>query len=307
MGSSSETKSRRGPAAWLAEARTLFVQTVTEWLTDRGPERGAALSFYVILSLGPLLALLVGVLELLVSEGTVRPAVIETITALAGAQAASTAATVLERVESPNLLSPASILTLATLLFAATAAFANVRDALNAIWGVRPETESVKGRIVGFLRTRLRGFLMIGVTGVMVTVSFVVTSLATIFYDLLEASLPLELPVIRVLDAATSITLLGLMFGVVFRTLPGVRVEWSSIFVGAFATAAVFVLGKMLIMPFLSAPSWTSYYGPGTFVVVFLAWVYVSAQIFFLGAEFTQIWSRRRGGVLDPSPAGEEH
>jgi membrane protein len=306
MKSSSEIESPRGPAAWLAEARTLFVQTVTEWLTDRGPERGAALSFYVILSLGPLLALLVGLLELLVSEGTVRPAVIDTVTALAGTQAASTAATILEQVESPNLLSPASILTLATLLFAATAAFANVRDALNAIWGAQPEAESVKERIIGFLRTRWRGFLMIGITGVIVTVSFLVTSLATIFYELLEASLPLDLPVIRILDAATSLILLGLAFGIVFRTLPGVRVEWSSIFVGAFATAAVFVLGKMLVTPFLSAPSWTSYYGPGTSIVVFLAWVYFSAQIFFLGAEFTQVWSRRKGGVLDPSPAGEE-
>lgn len=306
MGSSSETQSRWRPAAWFKEVRTLLVQTVTEWLADRGPERGAALSFYVILSLGPLLALLVGLLELLVSEGTVRSGVIETVTTLAGAQAANTTATVLERVESPDLLSPASILTLATLVFAATAAFANVRDALNAIWGVKLQAESVKEQIFGFLRTRWRGFIMIGVTGVMVTVSFLVTSVATVFYDFLDSSIPLDLPVIRVLDAATSIILLGLVFGVVFRTLPGVRVEWSSIFVGAFATAAVFVLGKMLVTPFLSAPSWTSYYGPGTSIVVFLAWVYVSAQIFFLGAEFTQVWSRRRGGALDLSPDHEE-
>lgn len=306
MGSSSETQSRRSLSGWLAVARTLFVQTVTEWLTDRGPERGAALSFYVILSLGPLLALLVGVLELLAAEGTVRPAVIDTVTALAGEQAANTASTVLERVETPDLLSPASILTLATLVFAATAAFANVRDALNAIWGVMPEVESVKGQIVGFLRTRLRGFVMIGLTGVIVAVSFLVTSLATLFYDFLRASLPVGLTFIRILDVSTSIALLGLAFGVVFRTLPGVRVEWSSIFVGAFTTAAVFVLGKMLVTPFLSAPSWTSYYGPGTSIVVFLAWVYFSAHVFFLGAEFTQVWSRRRGGVLDLAAAEVE-
>ncbi len=260
----------------------------------------------MILSLGPLLALLVGILELLAAEGTVRPAVIETVTALAGEQAGNTASTVLERVETPDLLSPASILTLATLVFAATAAFANVRDALNAIWGVIPHVESVKGQILGFLRTRFRGFLMIGLTGAVVTVSFLVTSLATVVYEFLDASIPLDLPVIRVLDAATSIILLGLVFGLVFRTLPGVRVEWSSIFVGAFTTASVFVLGKMLVTPFLSAPSWTSYYGPGTSVVVFLAWVYFSAHVFFLGAEFTQVWSRTRGGALDLSPDHEE-
>jgi len=280
------------------EAKQVLVETVEEWIADRGPERGAALAFYVILSLGPMMALLVGVLELLAAEETVRPLLVTAIAGLAGDQAAETAEIVLGGVDPPDLMSPSSLLTVGTLLFAATAAFVNVRSSLEAIWGVESPADGVKDQIFGFLRKRWRGFTMIGLTGVMVLISFLVTSLASLLYAALASTLPVSLAMIRVIDASLSIIVLGLLFSVIFRTLPGVRVEWSSVMVGAFTTAALFVVGKALIAPFFSTPSWTSYYGPGTSVVAFLAWVYFSAQIFFLGAEFTQVWSRRRGGVL---------
>ena len=83
-----------------------------------------------------------------------------------------------------------------------------------------------------------------------------------------------------------------------YRTLPSARVEWSTVWVGAFTTALIFVVGKALVAWLISTASWTSYYGPGASVVTFLAWIYFSSQLFFLGAEFTQVWSRRRGGVI---------
>lgn len=286
------------PRGVLREAKVLAVATVREWLADRGPERGAALAFYVILSLGPMMALLVAVLELLASEDTVRPLLVAAIAGIAGPQAAETAATVLSEVEPPNLMSPSSVLTVGTLAFAATAAFVNIRSSLEPIWGIESPREGMRAQVFGFLHTRLRGFTMIGLTGVMVLLSFLVTSLASSLYAVVQSAIPMSLTAIRLIDAGLSITVLGLLFTVVFRTLPGVRVEWSSIMVGAFTTAALFVAGKTLVAPFFSTPAWTSYYGPGTSVVAFLAWVYFSAQIFFLGAEFTQVWSRRRGGVL---------
>ena len=282
-----------------ATARALAWETLNKWIEDRGPERGAALSFYVLLSLGPLLALVVGALELLASEQTVRPGIVETIGSVAGARAAATAEMILSGVSPPDLLSPGSLLTLATLVFAATAAFVNIRGALHDMWGVERRTETLKEHVVAFLRGRWRGFVMIGFTGALVVLSFLVTSLASVAYAFLQNSGQVELPVVRILDVTLSIGVLGLLFGVLFRTLPGLRVEWSSIWVGAFGTATLLVVGKLLVAPFFSIPAWTSYYGPGTSVVAFLAWVYFSAQVFFLGAEFTQVWSRHRGGVLD--------
>jgi membrane protein len=287
------------PIGAAGTARALAWETLNKWIEDRGPERGAALSFYVLLSLGPLLALVVGALELLASEATVRPAIVEAIGSVAGGRAATTAETILSGVSPPDLLSPGSLLTLGTLLFAATAAFVNIRGALHDMWGVAPQVETLRERVLAFLRGRWRGFVMICFTGALVVLSFLVTSLASVAYEFLRSSIPVGLPVVRVLDAVLTIGVLGLLFGVIFRTLPGLRVEWSSIWVGAFGTATLFVVGKILVTPFFSIPAWTSYYGPGTSVVAFLAWVYFSAQVFFLGAEFTQVWSRHRGGVLD--------
>lgn len=299
MESHGAARSRPAILRWMAVVRAFAVETVLEWIEDRGPERGAALAFYVILSLGPLMALLMALLQLLAHENQVEPLVMDAVSRFGGQRAAETAQTVLAEVTPPDLLSPQSILTVATLGFAATAAFANIRGALNAMWGIEPEDETFKEQVIGFLRTRWRGFLMIGFTGIIVVLSFLVTSLATVLYDIARAWAPFKLEVAWLIDIGVSLLVIGLLFGVLFRTLPGTRIEWSTVWVGAFGTAALFVLGKVVIARLLANAQWTSYYGPGTSVVAFLAWVYFSAQVFFLGAEFTQVWSRRRGGVLD--------
>ena len=291
----------------LKTPRRLLQETIAAWIADNGPERGAALSFYVVLSLGPLLTLFATALELLPYETAVRPMVIGAVTRLAGPRAAETADTVMAQVEPPDLLAAESIVTLGTLAFAATAAFANVRGALNAIWDVAPEAESLRDQVVGFLHTRWRSFVMLVATGAIVTVSFVLSSAAAVLYGRLRDVLSVDLVVVQALDATLSAVILGVLFGVLYRTLPDVRIEWSSVWVGAFGTAVLFVVGKALLAGFIGSLSWTSYYGPGTSVVVFLAWVYFSAQLFYLGAEFTQVWSRQKGGVLDSAGPAAPH
>lgn len=276
----------------------VLAETVTEWIEDEGAARGAALSFYVILSLGPLLVLLVGVLQLVLSDESVRPAVIDTIVQVAGARAGDTAETVLGDAEPPDFLSLTSIFTVAALVFAATAVFANIQGALNKMWGVVPDAETYKQHVLGFLRVRLKGFAMIGFAGVLIGGSVLITGLTSLLAPWIEDYVPTGVPMIQALDFVVSVLVTGVLFGALFRMLPDVNIEWSTVWVGAFGTAILFVAGKIVIAHVIGQLSWTSYYGPGTSVVVFLAWVYFSAQIFFLGAEFTQVWSRRRGGIL---------
>lgn len=292
---------------WLPEVREILLETGREWLEDGVPGRGAALSYYVLLSLGPLLILLVGVAELFLSGQAIRSQVVETVTRSFGAGPARTVSTVLERVEAPELLSPQSLLTLLALLFGATAVFANVRGSLNAIWGVEPEPDSRGDVIRDLLRTRVRAFLMVATTGLLLALSFAVTWAAGYVGSLLRVSPVRGALLVQGVDAVVSILLTGLLFGAIFRTLPQVRIEWRTVWVGAFATAVLFVAGKLLVARIISAASWTSYYGPGASVVAFLVWIYFSAQLFFLGAEFTQVWSRRRGRGIGLSDGGQAH
>lgn len=277
---------------------SVLKETIVEWIEDGVPARGAALAYYVLLSLGPFLVLLVGFLEFFLNEEEVRDGVLTALRTNLGSGAAETVSTVLGRVEVPDLLSPASFVTVALLIFGATAAFTNVRGSLNEIWGVRPEDLSKKEIALDLLRARFQGFVMMLFTGLVVTVSFLITSITGAMAERFEAWVPHGSIFVQLADAGLSLVFIGALFAAMYRTLPSVEIEWKTVWVGAFTTALFFVLGKWLVAQLLASASWTSYYGPGASVVTFLAWIYFSAQIFFLGAEFTQVWSRRRGGVM---------
>lgn len=283
---------------WLIETRAIVAETIRQSLDDGLPGRGAALSYYVILSLGPLLVLLMGALEMFLSGAQVRTEVVVGIREAVGTRAADVAATVIARVDPPDLLAPESIVTILVLLFGATAVFANIRGSLNAIWGIEPSGGSRREDFLRLLRGRARAFLMVTATGVLLAVSFAATSATGLLGSFLARTTMLGPRFVQSLDALVSVVLTGLLFGMIFLTLPEVRIRWSTVWVGAFATAALFTVGKLLVTRLLATASWTSYYGPGASVVAFLAWVYFSAQIFYIGAEFTQVWSTRRDGVL---------
>jgi membrane protein len=285
----------------IRELGSILKETGLEWLDDGIPARGAALSYYVLLSLGPLLVLVIGALEFFLTTAEARGRVVEAVGHGIGPRAAEVAATVLQRVDVPDLLAPQSLLTLALLLFGATAAFANVRGALNKIWGVEEEGRSKREMAMDLLRARARGFVMIVLTGLVLVVSFLVTSLGSLLQSYLQQWVDPTSPLVRGLDAGVSLLLTGLLFGAIYRTLPSTRIRWGTVWVGAFATALIFVIGKSIVAWLIASASWTSYYGPGASVVAFLAWIYFSSQLFFLGAEFTEVWSRRRGGVLGQS------
>jgi len=279
---------------WLKEVRNVLAGTLASALEDGIMARGAALSYYVFLSLGPLLALLVGVLQLVASDAAQRQTVVDGIRQLVGAQAAGTVDMVMRQANPPDFLSPASILAIIALLYGATGAFSNVRGSLNAIWDIEEKAQSYGERILNFLRTRWKAFLMIVLTGLIVGLSFLISFLGNLVTPLLRESIPFGAALIRSLDIAISLVVVGLLFGAILRTLPGVSIEWSSLWIGAFGTSALFMVTRTLIVRIIASTGVSDYYGAGASVVAFLVWVYLSTQIFFLGAEFTKVWSRRR-------------
>lgn len=290
------------------DARSIVTQTIGEWLHDEVPSRGAALSYYVLLSLGPLLVLFVGTMELFVSESNIREQIVLNARDYLGNRAAETVSTVLGRVTPPDLLSPESIVALGALLLGSTAVFMNLRSSLNAMWGVQPKPAgSTKEKVIRAVRERGRAFLMVAATGLLVGASFVLSSVAGIMESRLSAASLIGPLVLTGVDSVVSVFLMGLMFAAVFRTLPDVRIEWKAVWVGGFVTALLFTIGKVLVARLLANASWTSYYGPAASLVAFIVWIYFSAQIFYLGAEFTQVWCARRhaDGADRVSPCGE--
>ncbi len=287
-----------GAAGTRLGLRSLVRDAVVAFLEDGVAARGAALAYYVLLSLGPLLAFTVAGLGLFLADRPVRPVVVEQIGAFAGPRAGEIVGTVIAEIQRPSLLTPTAIAGALVLLFGATAVFANLRGSLDEIWGVQPDVESYRDHLVAFFVTRVRAALVMAVTGLILAVSFVVTTGFAVVVRLLEGRIPFEPLVVQALDAAASIVVFGALFGALFRVLPSVRIEWSSIWVGSFLTATLFVIGKAVIGFVIAAASWTTYYGPGAAVVAFLFWIYLSAQIFFFGAELIQALSRHRGGAL---------
>jgi membrane protein len=205
----------------------------------------------------------------------------------------------MRRTNPPDFLSPASILIVAALLYGATGAFSNVRGSLSAIWGIEEQAESYGERVLNFLRTRWKASLMIVLTGLILVLSLLASTLSDLLAPVLRESVPLSALLIWSLDIAISLVVVALLFGAILRTLPGVRIEWSGLWIGAFGTAALFMVTRTLIARIIASSGVSDYYGAGTSVVAFLVWVYLATQIFFLGAEFTKVWSRRREPRID--------
>jgi membrane protein len=202
-------------------------------------------------------------------------------------------------------MAPESILTVGLLLFGATAVFVNVRGSLNKIWDIGEASPSKTEIVLDFFRGRLRGMVMIALTGVVVAAWFLVTAATGLIASTIDTENPSGALLLRVIDASLSFLFIGALFAAIYRTLPATRIGPGDVVVGALATAILFLAGKSLVAWLIASAEWTSYYGPGASVVAFLAWIYFSAQLFFLGAEFTWVWSRHRRarrGTASPGP-----
>lgn len=291
----------------LRALRDVLRETLEAWLEDEVIPRGAALSYYVVFSLGPLLVLLTGALQAFLSRRRARSTVLDAVASVFGTEAASTVQTVLAEVSTPDVTSWGSITTLLLLLMGATAVFANVRGALNGIWGVQLSDGGIGRDVIRFLRSRLLGFLMILVTGGLILLSVTASSALALLAPYVSQLVPSNALAAQIVDALLSIAVMGLLFAALFRTLPDVDIPWRSVWGGGYATAVLFVAGEALLTRVLSLAGWGAYYGPGASAVAFLAWVYYSAQLFFFGAELTWVLARRReraAGAVGPESSG---
>lgn len=274
----------------------LLKTTWKEWNEDEASLLAAALSYYTAVSIAPLLVLVVVILGFFLGQAAAQSQVVEQLRAGMGPQGSQFLETVLQNADQPTLASAAGILSFLTLLWGSTNVFAQLQNSLNKIWNV--ERKPGAG-IWATLRSRLLSFTMVLGVAFMLLVSLVLSAFLSVFVQWGHGLLPGADWLWQVINFLVSFGVTTFLFAAIFKVLPDVKIAWRDVWLGAAVTALLFTIGKYLLGLYLANAG--NAYGAVGSVVVFLLWVFYSAQILFMGAEFTQVYARRYGSGLRPT------
>jgi membrane protein len=283
----------------LGNTWNLLQETFSEWQQDKASRLAAALSYYTIFSLPPLLLIAVAVAGFFLGRQAVRQELIEQISSVMGETGAQAIGVMLDGAGWDRGASTlATVAGVATLLFGATGAFAQLQEALNTIWDVTPKPDI---GLWGTVRSRLLSFSMVLVVAFLLLVALALSTALTAAGTYLENLLPGLVVLARILDLVLSFAVVALLFGAIYKVLPDVEIAWADVWIGAAATAFLFTVGKYLLGLYLGRSGASSAYGAAGALILILLWIYYSAQILFLGAEFTQVYARRYGSRIVPA------
>jgi membrane protein len=280
-------------AGALGEATTLAKETVTRWTEDKSSTLAAALAYYALFSLAPLVLIAVAVAGLVFGQQAAEGQLYAQLAGLLGdvtAKALQELVANLHQEQGGGVI--ATIVGLATLLFGATGVFAQLQDSMNTIWKAKPP---ITNGILDFLRVRLLSFSMVLGVGFLLLVSLVLSALLAAVGDYLGGFLPGGVAVTHALNAMVSLVVVTLLFAMIYKLLPDTYVAWRDVWLGALVTSLLFTVGKFAIGFYLGKASVASSYGAAGSVVILLLWVYYSALILYFGAEFTHVYSMRHG------------
>lgn len=277
------------------EAYELVRDTLNEWSADKVPRLGAALAYYSMFSLAPLLLIAIAIAALIFGEETAQAGIIRQIESSVGPSAAKALSEVLTATRQSGGYTAATVVGIGILLLGAMGVFIQLQDALNTIWKVRPRP----GRAIrDIVRERILSFLVVLATGLLLLASLAITTTLT---TLSKHWAPGSLTFWQIVNGVASFLFVTFLFAMLYKLLPDVRIAWKDVWVGAAVTALLFTVGKYLIGVYLSHGSTASAFGAAGSLVVILVWVYYSAQIVLLGAEFTRVYAERYGYGVAPS------
>lgn len=274
---------------------SLLKQTFTEWQEDKAPTLAAALAYYTVFSLAPLLIIVIAIAGLVFGADAAQGQIVAQLQSLIGKDGAQTVQELIVKASEPKSGMIATLVGVATLLWGASNVFTNLKEALNTIWNVKP----APGRgIWGFLQDRVLSFAMILGIGFLLLVSLVISALLAAVSYWLNGLLHLPVGIWQIVDFALSFGVVTLLFALIYKLLPDVDLAWNDVWIGAAITSVLFTIGKSLIGIYLGGSGVASTYGAAGSFVIILLWINYSAQILFLGAEFTQVWASRYGSLM---------
>jgi membrane protein len=276
----------------------LLKQTVLEWCQSRTFELGAALAFYAIFSVTPVIVLAFTAASLVLGKEAAQGRLTQGIESTVGHTVAVAIQATAKYTYQSGSGVPATVLSIVFFIFGATGLFLQLQSALNAIWEVEPKP----GRgLRGILRNRLGSFLaVLGVSALLLAALLVTAALSAIGRILPSAPALDGLPLWRTVTWVVAAAFLTLAIALVYRILPDAKIAWRDVWVGAGVSALLSLLGNHLIGWYLAATSVTSVYGAASSIVIVLLWVYYSSQVVLFGAEFTRVYAKHRGSPLEP-------
>jgi membrane protein len=268
------------------------------WSKDNVPRLGASLAYYTLFALSPILVIVIAIAGSVFGAEAVRGQIVGEIDGLIGKQGAEAIQTLLQGAHRDQAGTLAVIVGSITLIIAASGAFLELQHALNTIFRVK--TDPKKSGIERLILSRLRSFGLVISIGFLLLVSLLVSAALSALSTRIQHS-ELGGPVLlQVINLVVSLAVMTLLFGLIYRVLPDVRLAWRDVWTGAFVTSLLFSIGKFLIGLYLGQSSVASSYGAAGSVVVLLVWVYYSAQVILLGAEFTRVYAEHREGRAPP-------
>jgi membrane protein len=273
----------------LATVRTLISQTLRQWVDDKAQMLGAALAYYAAFSIAPLLVIVVAIINFIYKADEL-PQVQRQIAFIAGNNAAEAIVATIRGIHAQGGSTRATVISAITLLVGATGLFSALQDAMNTIWKVPPRPARLWSEV---LRTRFLSFLLVVAISTLLLASLVLSAALAAIGAYFQTLFPITAAFWPLIDFGVSIGLTTVLFAMIFVILPDTYIKWSDVWIGAAVTAVLFAIGKIIIGLYLGRSTFVSAYGAAGSLAVLLAWVYYSAQILFLGAEFTHVWANR--------------
>lgn len=285
-------------SGWVWRLKMVMVESLKSWLAHRGDSKGAALAFYTLFSMTPILVLAIVVAGYFFGAEAAQGEIVAQVQGLVGLNGAQAIQALLAGAQDPASGRVAILVASILLLVGATSVFAELKDSLDELWGIE---KSRKSAISVILKTRLLSFGMVMVLAFLLLVSLIVSAALAVLERYATGALGNFASALEMTATLISFGVIASLFAIIYKTLPDAPLTWRDVWVGAAFTAGLFSLGKYAIGLYLGSSSVASSFGAAGSLIALLLWVYYSAQIFFLGAEFTRhyaLWfgSLRRDG-----------
>ncbi len=279
---------RRRARITLGALGAILRRSVAGWWNDNVPRLGASLAYYTLFALAPILIVAISIGGLVFGPEAVRGEIVGQIQGLIGREGAEAVQSMLEGASRPGSSIAATVVGIITFFLGATGAFLELQTALNSIWHVEPKSDGSFWREL--VMQRVISFGLVVAIGFLLLTSLLVSAALAAIHRYMGTAFPGVVVLWEALNVIVSLTVITLLFALIYKVLPDVKLSWRDVWVGALVTAGLFSIGRLVIGLYLGTASIASTYGAAGSVIVILVWVYYSTQIILLGAEFTRAY-----------------
>ncbi len=283
----------------LKEVGKVIIQSFKGFAEDKIPKYSASLAYTTVFSFGPLLIVIIFLCSIFFGQEATQGKIYSQMQQFVGQDAALQLQTIIKNASLEGKGTVAALIGIITLLFGATAVFAEIQDSINTIWGFKAKPKKGLWKIV---RNRFLSFSVVVSLGFLLLVSLAISTIIEGLSESLKANFPdVTVVIFYILDLIVSFVVITALFAVIFKVLPDAKTKWKDILPGALASGILFMIGKFVISFYIGKSNVGSTYGAAGSLVVLLLWVYYSAMILYLGAEFAKAWSAHKGSSIQPN------